>query len=394
VNLDELNSSIDEILNVFFKQKEQKTGEISKDVKEPHIRFKREDLSKMIQLSGSIINLKSTQVVPKSITIVYNDDGYRMIANNDLEYIEYKFNVLNEENRLVDTICLPIELIKSISNMMDDEIIIYKNEEGSYFIRLLLEGDLYLDLPTPEHSLLVRPFNDLELEGVSLVSQSHLLEALKALIPIVNDEVVLDRKRITFAKDRAYFISRKYFMDYTLPLPSMRVSLRFADVLKRMILSYNNSKSLKFWKDKDNDSRVAVTCEDVLFSSTVVRVEGESKATEYLDKVKDKKHLVVNLKDLDSVVSIACSLPYSKKEVRLTYTDALTVSIPMRTRTTEFKVPCTEVGKVNSRGDIVVPADSLKKLLDSFGSSESASLVILDSCVVIGKNNLLGVLEV
>ena len=79
-----------------------------------------------------------------------------MIVNNDLEYLSYRFKVLNEDNRLLDTICLPLKLINSIVNMMDEEIIIYKVGE-SYYIRLLLEGDLYLDLPKPESILLRQP---------------------------------------------------------------------------------------------------------------------------------------------------------------------------------------------------------------------------------------------
>lgn len=394
MDFESISSSIDEILNTFFSDKDQSVSKINKEVAEPHIRFKRDDLIRMIQLSASIINLKSTQVVPKSITIVCEDNNYKMIANNDLEYIEYKFNVLNEENRLVDTICLPIELIKSMGKMFDDEIIIFKSE-NSYFVRLLLEGDLYLELPRPEPALLRRPFDDIVKEDIEFVSQTHLLDALKALIPIVNDEVVLDRKKITFLKDRAYFMTRKFFMDYILPLPSMKISLRFADVLKRMILSYNSSKSVAFYKDVSSESRVVVICGDILFSSTVTRTPQETnKAVEYLDRVKALKHLVVDLKDIDRVVSIACNLPYSNREIELKYDKVLTINVSMKTRTTGFKVPCTEVGKVKSRSDIVISAENLKKLIDSFGGSGSASLVILDNCIVIGKGNLLGVLEI
>ena len=148
---------MEELLNALVNTENKVVGSsIDLKVEEEHIRFRREDLIKMLQLSSSIINLKSNQYVPKSITIVYEETGYKMIANNDLEYLEYKFSVLNLEHRLYDSICLPIELIKSISSVLDNEILIYK-KDGSYYIRLLLEGDLYLELPQPEAALLRKP---------------------------------------------------------------------------------------------------------------------------------------------------------------------------------------------------------------------------------------------
>ncbi len=394
-----IESFLDSLVNK-QEEKEEDISSINKEVETEHIRFKRKDLITMLQLSSSIINTKSNQYVPKSITILYNEFGYRMVANNDLEYLEYEFEVLNEDKRLLDTICLPIELIKSISSMLDEEIIIYKKEEN-YYIRLLLEGDLYLDLPKPESTLLRRPINGYkplyfkqELgQDSNLVSCSHLQEALKAIMPIVEEEPVLDRRRITFLLDRAYFASRTYFIEYSLPLPKMRISLRFAEVLRKITLAYSEDGVIEFYQDEQIPSRIIVKCLGVLFTSTVTSVYEESKLIEYLDRVRTYKQLLVDLKDIEKVVNIAYSLPYSRKEVNIKYNNDLVLSVPMRTKTTEFKVPFKEIGKIKSKGDIILSAGSLKRLVDSFGSGE-AIITILDSCLIVNKKNLIGVIEV
>lgn len=392
---------MEELLNTLVNVERKDVKSISLDIEEEHIRFKREDLIKMLQLSSSIINLKSNQYVPKAITIVYDEEGYKMVANNDLEYLEYRFSILNTEKKLLDTLCLPIELIKSISSMLDEEIIIYK-KDGSYYIRLLLEGDLYLELPQPEAALLRRPTSGYEpinyttgfMGDINIVSGKFLGESLKALMPIVEDEPVLDRKRITFIDDRAYFASRKYFIEYLLPLPKMRISLRFAEVLKKISIAYEDDGAIKFYKDKANESRIIIIGgSDVLFTSTVTKVPDEGKLIEYLDKVKEHKQLIVDKKDLDRVVNIAYSLPYSKKEIKLKFNKDLILSIPMKTKITEFKIPCKEIGKAPSSKEITLSARDLKKLLDSFTSGE-VILSILDTCVIFNKKNLIGVLEV
>lgn len=399
-NINGIEDFLNALVNNQIVKSDSEESKISKDVSEPHIRFKREDLIKMLQLSSTIINPKSTQYVPKAITIVFDELGYKMIANNDLEYLEYEFKVLNEENRLLDTLCLPIELIKSVSSMLDEEIIIYKKDDN-YFIRLLLEGDLYLELPKPESALLMRPTKGIkplyfkkEAGGESnLVSCSYMQEALKALIPIVEEEVILDKRRVTFISDRAYFASRDYFMEFMLPLPRMRLSLRFADVLKKLALAYNDSGVLEFYQDEVVPSRVIVKCLGVLFTSTVTSVPDEKKLVDYLDRIKTHKDLLVDIKDLERVVDIAYSLSYSRKEIKVRYNNGLVLGIPMKTKTTEFKIPSKALKDIKITNEVLLPARKLKKLLDCFGSGE-VSMSILDRCVVISKKNLIGVLEI
>ncbi len=404
MNIDFSNiNGVEDFLNALVNNQvveNKEESKINKEVDEPHIRFKREDLIKMLQLSSSIINPKSNQYVPKSITIVFDELVYKMVANNDLEYLEYEFKVLNEENRLLDTLCLPIELIKSVSNMLDEEIIIYK-KDNSYYIRLLLEGDLYLELPSPEPALLRKPTNGIKPlnfkkeagSDCNLVSCSYLQEALKSLIPIVEEEPILDKRRITFISDRAYYASRKYFMEYNLPLPRIRISLRFADVLRKISFAYNNSGVLEFYQDELVPSRIIVKCLGVLFTSTVTSVPDESRLVEYLDRVKTHKELLVDIKDLERVVNIAYSLPYSRKEIKLKYNNGLILSIPMKTKTTEFKIPSKLVGEIKTNNEIILSARDLKKLLDSFGTGDII-ISILDKCVIVNKKNLIGVLEV
>ena len=158
-------------------------------------------------------------------------------------------------------------------------------------------------------------------------------------------------------------------------------------------MAYNECSAIEFFRDKVNESRIIVKCGDVLFTSTVTKVPDEGKLIDYLNRVKDHKQLLVDKKDLDRVVNIAYSLPYSKKEIKVKYNKELTLSIPMKTKVTEFKIPCKEIGNVANSKEITLSARDLKRLLDSFTSGEII-LSILDSCLIINKKNLVGVLEV
>ena len=65
----------------------------------------------------------------------------------------------------------------------------------------------------------------------------------------------------------------------------------------------------------------------------------------------------------------------------------------MKTKVTEFKIPFKEIGKVPASKEITLSARDLKRLLDSFTPGEII-LSILDTCVILNKKNLVGVLEV
>ena len=399
-NIDDINDSISSFLDTFFTNINTEQGvSIDKEVKEPHIRFARQDLVNMITLASPILNPKSSQVVPKSIVIVYREDSYRMIANNDLEYLEYQFDVLNTENRLCDTLALPLDLVKSFANMLAEEIIIYKSGDG-YFIRLLLEGDLYLELPSPEESLVERPFEDTEPftyksnsgEDKNLVSVSHLSEALKALIPILSEEPILEKRRITFTKDRAYFISNKYFMEYRLPLPSMRIGLRVATILRKICLFCNNEGGMYFFKDTKYQSRIVVKVKNIVFSSTVTSTTNESELLAYLDRMRNHKQVLVSIKDLARVVSVANDLPYSKKEVKIKLGEDMGIYIPMKTRVTNFRLP-VKVIDTGTKKEVPISAEKLANLLASFSNGE-AILSITDKLLIISKDNLLGAVTI
>lgn len=401
MNTEDILKSMNNYFDDFFSNinKETIKEEPKEDLDVEHIRFSKKDLLMMLQVSSTIINPKSTQVVPKSITIKLDTDGYKMIVNNDLEYLEYSFNILNKENKLRDTISLPIELIKSIIGMIGEDIIIYK-KDNSYYIRLLLEGDLYLDLPKPEDILVKRPISEIEPinfkveagEDINIVSSSHLLEALKSITPLVEEEPILDRKRIVFLDDRMYFHSMKYFIEYNLPLPKMKISLRFAEVIKKIISVYNIDGGVKFYKDSINSNRVIIKYKDILFTSTVTNVIEEKKLIEYLDRVKDYKQIIVKVKDIENIVNIAYALPYSKREVKIEYKDELIISIPVKNKITEFKVPSKLIGNNKVNNSITVPAKNLKKLIDSFNYCEDITISILDKSIIINKDNLIGVL--
>lgn len=401
MNTEDILKSMNNYFDDFFSNinKETIKEEPKEDLDVEHIRFSKKDILMMLQISSTIINPKSTQVVPKSITIKLDTDGYKMIVNNDLEYLEYSFNILNKENKLRDTISLPIELIKSIIGMIGEDIIIYK-KDNSYYIRLLLEGDLYLDLPKPEDILVKRPISEIEPinfkveagEDSNIVSSSHLLEALKSITPLVEEEPILDRKRIVFLDDRMYFHSMKYFIEYNLPLPKMKISLRFAEVIKKIISVYNIDGGVKFYKDSINSNRVIIKYKDILFTSTVTNVIEEKKLIEYLDRVKDYKQIIVKVKDIENIVNIAYALPYSKREVKIEYKDELIISIPVKNKITEFKVPSKLIGNNKVNNSITVPAKNLKKLIDSFNYCEDITISILDKSIIINKDNLIGVL--
>ncbi|MBO7614999.1 MAG: hypothetical protein J6T15_04825 [Bacilli bacterium] len=385
----------------FLDSTETVDGSINRFVVEgqEHILFKKESLINMLRVSSSILNLKSTQVVPRSIVITPRDNHFVMIANNDMEYLEYRFEVLNPNDRLKEPIAIPFDILSPLLKLMSEDVLIYKGLDG-YYIRLLLEGDLYLDLPKPEESLIEKPYKDVmsldfkveNAEKTNAVSSLHLYNGLKSLIPIVEEEIVLDRRRISFNRDKMFYNSSAYSIQYILPLPSFKISLRVAYALKK-ILQVLPEGPVFFFRDNAMPSRIVVRYKNVEYSSYTTSMVDNKNLYDYLDRVQKYSGLQVEVKDLSKILNIAVGLPYAKKEVKFKYQDELILTVPMKTKESVFKLSSKKIGEDITKKEITVQASRIKKLLDCFSAYENISISFLDSCIIINKGNLIGVLE-
>lgn len=392
-----------ELLDEQYEKLKQYVGSKKQEpiVNRDYIQFKKIDLLKVLKIASPIFQLNSSRAVPKSIVITYTDGEYRMVTNNDVEYIDFKLDVENTENRLLDTICLPIQLIKSILDMMEETIVIYKSED-TYFMKLSLEGDLSLEIPQAEAGLLRRPVKDMAQLKTgnedTQMSCHYVGEALKSLIPLLNEEMQLDRRRITFTGSRILFNSNKISMQFMCDTPRIKISLKLSEILRNLHQFYDD-KPIKLYTDITSPSRIILVCDNVFITTMCTMDVAVSRAQEYLEQAQSVKHIKVDIDSLKRAVRTACVIPGTTGLAGFKYDkDNLVVFIStIGKRVTEFKIPID--AKLVSddvleqiKTPTYVPAKQLLKILDAY-KGDTTNIAVTSTSVILNLNTITSIIE-
>ena len=392
LNLEAFEELVSETLS---EEKEEIITSINTETEYPHILFRKTDLLKMLQLSVPIINFKSSNIVSKAITIK-KDTDYKFIVNNDIEYIDYTFEVLNSDNRIEEPICIPITTIQSILKLMDNFILIYK-KDNSFFIRLLLEGDLYLEVGSPMPYMLERftsMDNLIKADEVNyIVNGDHLNKALRAEIPLLSEELMLEKKRLNLLKDRIYFNTNKLMIQYRLGLPSMRLSERMCNIIRRLTDQFPK-ESVRFFTDKKNESRIVILCNNVYISGTFSRVYKDERILRELDSASNNKKISFELNKLVNIINAVNSLTYTDGKVGFSLDNDLKITINTKNRMTSFKIPVTNFTNSTFKDTIWVSGIKLKKILDTMNRKDVVSFTIEKDKLIFNYYNITAILEV
>ena len=362
---------------------------IDLSVEYPHLVLKTEEVLKTIKIISPIINLKSNRNIPKSLTFYYNEGTYKYLITDDVSYFNQDINILNTDNRLAETLCIPLNILQACSKSFGDHILIYK-KENNFYVRLT-SGDLILDLVNAEENLLKYP--GLIGNEIMYTSTNTLSDALRAVLPIVQCEPTPEKKKISFVNNTMEFSTGKFLISYAIQLPTMKISYRTAEFLKSMCGIVESA--LYFYEDQENPNRVHIKCGNISYTTTVGKDNIDPRISTFIDSKFKAPGIYVEYLDFNSVVTLASSLNYATGSVLFNIQDQedLITTIPNTKGNSSFKVPKkhnTNMYEENNN-KVEVLSRSLKKLLSSFPADDLYIVLNADS-VAIKSGAIRGVL--
>lgn len=360
---------------------------IETDIEFQHLLISRDELFKVLKVIGPIVNLKSTRNIPKALTLFWENDTLKYLITDDLAYFTKEVHLLNKENVLKETLCIPLNILQAAIKSFANNILIYKNE-NNYYIRLLT-GDLILDLVTPEEALLKRPGNIGE--ELMYTSASSLGDALKVVLPIVSCETIPEKRKLTFINNEIEFNTGKFLISYKIEIPDMKISYKTAEFLKGMCSLYEGA--VYFYKDKSIVNRIHIKCQGIEYTTSIGVESLNNNIGNFIDKRTVESGIWVNKNQLDSIVTLASNLNYAVGNIIFKFNgEDINIEIPNTRGTSTFKVS-KESGtllKENSN-KVMVLSKSFKKLLNSFGSS-TVYIILNEDSVTLISGAITGVL--
>lgn len=356
-------------------------------VEYPHILIDRDELLKVLKVIMPIVNLKSNRNIPKALTFYWEDDVLKYLITDDLSYFTKRVNILNTDNILKETLCIPLNILQSALKAFGNQILIYK-KDNNYYIRLVT-GDLILDLVRPEESLLKRPGqrgNELMYTGTS-----SLGDALKAVLPIVACEVIPEKRKLTFINNKIEFNTSKFLITYDIKVPDMKISYRTAEFLRGLCSLYDGT--IFFYKDINTLNRIHIECEGVEYTTSIGVDNMNAEISAFIDKRKELSGIWVDYKLLDSIITLASGLNYAIGSVIFKYDEEnnLVLELPNTRGVSSFKINAESTMLSENKSTVTVLSKSLKKLLGSF-NSDSIYVVLNNDSITMYANCVTGVL--
>lgn len=364
-------------------------NDIETNIEYPHLLLRTDDVLKVIKVIGPIINLKSTRNIPKSLTLYWDDEVLKYLITDDLSYFTQKVHLLNEDNILKETLCIPLNIIQAASKSFGKSILIYKKEDN-YFLRLAT-GDLILDLVKPEEQLLKKP--GVIGNEILFTSSSSLGDALKATLPILSCENIPEKRKLTFVNNNIEFTTGKFLILYEIEVPDMKISYKAAEFLKSLCNLY--SGALYFYEDQKNANRIHIKCQDIEYTTFVGKDNITNDVGNFITEKNKSNGVWVSMRDFNSIVTLASSLNYAIGSINFNINKEgnLVVEIP-NTRGTSSFVINRQQGILNlgeNNNSVSVLSKSLKKLLGSF-YGDSIYINVQSDCVVLKVGPITGVL--
>lgn len=366
---------------------------LDSNIEYSHIVIDTRELLEVLKLISPIVNLKSARKVPKSLTILYEEGSFYYIITDDISYFKYKINILNKDNILEETICIPLNILQSAIKLFGKEVIIYR-KDNTYYLRLT-KGDFVLDLVKPEEDLLV-------MEGIPgkelcYIPTESLYTGLRALLPIVSDEVNIENKRVSFIKDKMFYQSGKFIIASVLGFPEMKLSFRSLTFLKKLVSMY--STALYVYRDTTNENRVFIKCDNVIYSTIVMKPDSIDLIEDFISRKIKNRSILVSYNDLFNIVSFACGLNTSSGYISfdIDSENNLDINISCLKAVSTFKILNLKKQELEGKSTTIkeplqVLASSFKKLLGSFSGYDDLYVILNEDSIVLLSHELEGVL--
>ena len=375
---DELN--IDEIIV-------DNNSDIDLSTEYKYLIFKRDDLIRTMNLCNKIIQPKSSISSYNSISFVPDIKNKAMFlyATNELSHFRYTVELLGDSSEMLDlNICIPLTILQKLVKLMGNKVLIYKKEDNLY-IRLL-DGDLLLDLRQPDLSIITFPGSvgskicDLNINTIGSIVNS--------ILPLLNLEVRGDFKRISFLGDLAYYNSSFYYIQSKVNTPPMSLSYRDADFINRLFKYYKDIQ-VSLYNVHSDASRLFLRLGNIEYQFINSVNSMSTLVPQQMENIINNIEATIDFDRFYRVITLGTSLPYSTGNIILKYNDnKLIVSISSTKGNSDFSFILSDVSNQLYDKEVILNAETLKRLLSSFSSSDKIGISLSDVSVTFEYKNI------
>lgn len=355
---------------------------ISLDVDFPYIVFDTNDLIRVINLCNKLVLQKSNNFSYNSISFVPVIE-YKTLyfyVTNELSHFRYKTELLgNPSEMLTDYISIPLNVLQKLVKLMGNKVLIYKNN-NNFYIRLQ-NGDLLLDFyPVNEKIIFFPSEPNNKLAEIPISSLGNIIDSM---IPLLNNEIQSENRRINFNGEKAYFNSSIYYIESLINTPKMSLSIKDAEFISKLNKYYKNDKILLF----DTSSilpRLYIKVDKVEyeFINSINRIN--DIVSKQIDSLIKPLESSLTYLDLFKIINLATLLPSSTGNINLKYKNKnLIISINSVKGNSDFSIPIDIISDNLYNNEISIRANLLKKLLLSFSNSNKIKLCLNDTAIIL-----------
>ena len=283
------------------------TEDINIDIPNPKLVLLQKDLIRAINLTSTIIQPKSDNIVYNSLTFI-SKDSLKIFATNELSHFIYNASILTNTLDLV--FCIPLVLLQKLTKLMGNKVMFFMNENKLY-IRLL-SGDLLLDLRIPNMNLVKLPINDEDIKESFEIPINTLGRITSSILPILNIELRSDFKKISFLGDKAFYLSPYYYIEASINTPNISLRMKDAEFISKLYKFYSD-KNLKLGLVKSKINRIQLKMENITYIFISGKAEMDELVKSQLDKLIKPTSIIFNFDRFNKIINLATLLPNSTR---------------------------------------------------------------------------------
>lgn len=284
------------------------TEDIDTNIDKPNIIISQSDLVRAINLSSTIIQPKSDNIVYNSLTFISNQ-SLKLFATNELSHFIYHIAVIHNNLNLIFSI--PLTLIQKLTKLMGKKVMFFIDNNKLY-IRLL-SGDLLLDLRIPNSHLIKLPIDDSDIQETFEIPVNTLGRITSSILPILNTELRSDFRKISFLGDKAFYLSPFYYIEADIKTPNMSLRMKDAEFISKLYKFYSD-KTLKLSLVKKSINRIQLKMENITYIFISGKAEIEELTKTQINKLIKPINITFNFDRFNKIISLATLLPNSTRK--------------------------------------------------------------------------------
>lgn len=355
----------------------ENNDDIKLDINYPYLIFKRDELIRAMNLCNKIVQQKSDISSYNSISFIpdIENSGMYFYATNELSHFRYYTELLGDKSEMInENISIPLIILQKLIKLMGNKVLIYKKDNNLY-IRLL-DGDLLIDLRRPDMKIITFPGNIGH--KVAEISVLTLGTTINAILPLLAAEVRGEARRIAFTGEKAYYNSAFYYIESEIKSPIMSLTFRDAEFISKIYKYYKDKQIQIFTVDSDL-SRLFIKIDNIEYQFLNSDASVSILMIQQMEKVISPIEGIVNYDRLNRIVGLATSLPSSTGILKLKFNeDKLQASIESTKGSSDFNLLTEITAKKLYNKEVLVRAETLRRLLSSFNGSEKIGIALAD----------------